>query len=235
MYRASNTTTGAVVAERLRPAHTHWTRLKGLLGTRTLAPGDGLWIRPCRQVHMVGMRYAIDLVFLDDGHRIVRTVSGLAPHRISPKVVEAQSVLELPVGTIAGADLTAGATLAIEGEEETRKRRPVEAVGIILCNVLFAALYAVFVSVHYAHAHRTGQWATTLPIMAQEALLVGLFLTRRRSMATSARLLDWAVGIAGTFLPHGLSCGVSFLEGSCGATYRKSGFADDSTCLGFLC
>jgi uncharacterized membrane protein (UPF0127 family) len=113
VYRAREASRGAVLAERLRPAHTHWTRLRGLLGTRSLPPGDGLWIRPCRQVHMFGMRYAIDVVFLDDTHRVVGLAPDLEPGRISPKVREATSVLELPAGTIAAAGLLAGAQLEI--------------------------------------------------------------------------------------------------------------------------
>jgi hypothetical protein len=34
MYRARDAAIGVVLAERLRAAHTHWTQLKGLLGTR---------------------------------------------------------------------------------------------------------------------------------------------------------------------------------------------------------
>lgn len=100
--------------ERLRLAHTHWTRLRGLLGTRSLAEGEGLWLKPCRQVHMFGMRYAIDVVFLDEGLRVVGAVSELAPNRISPKVGRAESVLELPVGSIARSGLVEGTELAIE-------------------------------------------------------------------------------------------------------------------------
>ena len=114
MLRARDATTGRVVAERLRVADTHWTRLRGLLGTSSLPRGEGLWIRPCRQVHMFGMRYAIDVVFLDDRHHVVHVVSDLAPGRISPKVNGATSVLELPAGTIARLGLTAGARLEIE-------------------------------------------------------------------------------------------------------------------------
>jgi uncharacterized membrane protein (UPF0127 family) len=105
---------GAVVADRLRVADTHWTRLRGLLGTSVLAVGDGLWIRPCRQVHMFWMRYAIDVVFLDDASRIVGLVPELRPWRISPLVRAATSVVELPAGTIARADLREGQALTIE-------------------------------------------------------------------------------------------------------------------------
>jgi hypothetical protein len=119
MYRARDTATGVVLAERLRAAHTHWTRLKGLLGTRSLDPGDGLWLKPCNQVHMIGMRYAIDVVFLDKDHRVVRAISGLQPGTISPKMAGAASVLELPVGTLLRADLREGAQIEIAGQPAT--------------------------------------------------------------------------------------------------------------------
>src|SRR5262245_22465975 len=113
MYRVRELTSGQVLAERLRSANTHWTRLRGLLGTRTLPAGDGLWIRPCRQVHMFGMRYAIDVVFVDAEQRVVGLTSELQPGRVSPKVATATSVLELPVGTIARTGLQLGTQLEI--------------------------------------------------------------------------------------------------------------------------
>ena len=102
-----------MIVERLRIADTHLTRLRGLLGTSELPVGNGLWIRPCRQVHMFGMRYAIDVVFLDEATRIVRLVTNLRPWRVSPLVREAMSVLELPAGTIARTGLRPGTTVRI--------------------------------------------------------------------------------------------------------------------------
>ena len=104
---------GVSLADRLRPAHTHWTRLRGLLGTRRLESGQGLWIKPCNQVHMFGMRYAIDVVFLDDTGRIVGLTEALAPWRVSPLVKAATSVIELPAGTIAQTGLAAGQAITI--------------------------------------------------------------------------------------------------------------------------
>lgn len=190
---------GAVFADRLRAAHTHWTRLRGLLGTRALPSGGGLWLRPCRQVHMFGMRYAVDLVFLDAHGRVLETVPSLPPNSVSPCVSAAASVLELPVGTIARAGLLPGAAVTIEGEAAASDA--FERLVPLLGNAGLAALYAFFAAAHLAHARRTGQWATTLPIVLQEALLVGLFLSRRRSLAYSHRLGDWVLGIAGTWLP----------------------------------
>ncbi len=190
-----------MIAERLHLAHTRWTRLKGLLGTRSLEPGDGLWLKPCNQVHMIGMRYAIDVVFLDDDRRVVRTIADLAPGRISPKVKLATSVLELPAGTGARLGLSEGTQIEIDGNASPAARIRTDAVRAALCNITLAVLYAFFAVAHFAAAQRTGQWETTMPIVAQEALLGGLFLTRRRSVATSTRLLDWVIGVAGTFLP----------------------------------
>jgi hypothetical protein len=114
VFRASNAANGSVIADHLRLADTHWTRMRGLLGTNPLEPGHGLWIRPCRQVHMVGMRYAIDLLFLDDEHRAVHTIAGLAPNRISRKVSQASSVLELPTGTLERCQIEVGTVIDLE-------------------------------------------------------------------------------------------------------------------------
>ena len=102
-----------MIAERLRVADTHWTRLRGLLGTSDFPAGNGLWIRPCRQVHMFGMRYAIDVVFLDDACRVVGLTPDLAPWKISPLCRTATSVLELPVGAIRTSQLAIGSTLSM--------------------------------------------------------------------------------------------------------------------------
>jgi uncharacterized membrane protein (UPF0127 family) len=121
-----------VLASALSLAHTHWTRLRGLLGTSRLDAGHGLWLKPCKQIHMFGMRYAIDAVFLDGRHRVVHTEAGLAPWRVSPRVADAESVIELPSGTLAHVPLTRGARIAIEVPPARRHR-----VGSGLWNVFF--------------------------------------------------------------------------------------------------
>lgn len=198
MYRASEGTSGIVVAERLRPAHTHWTRLRGLVGTSGLAPGEGLWIRPCRQVHMFGMRYPIDVVFLDERLDVVHAIRELRPWKVSPKVKAATSVLELPAGTVARLGLASGARLAIEGESQAPSGGW---IGPLVLNALLAVFYGLFAAAHVRLLGETGQWATVLPILLHETLLVGFFLVRRRSRETSGRTRDWLLGIAGTFLP----------------------------------
>jgi protein-S-isoprenylcysteine O-methyltransferase Ste14/uncharacterized membrane protein (UPF0127 family) len=204
MYRASDGASGIVVADRLRSAHTHWTRLRGLLGTAGLAPGEGLWIRPCRQVHMFGMRYPIDVVFLDERLGVVHTIPGLAPWAMSPRIGAATSVIELPAGTLARVGVTPGARLVIANGTPADGVAPAvkgAAWGAVGLNCVLAAFYALFAAAHWDLLRRTGEWGTVLPILLQETLLVVLFLIRRPSRATSTRPADWALGVVGTFLP----------------------------------
>ena len=84
-------------------ADTHWTRLRGLLGTPSgdFRNGCGLWIVPCRGVHTLGMAFPIDVLYLDASMQVIHIERGLQPWRFSPIRVRASSVLELPSRTAA--------------------------------------------------------------------------------------------------------------------------------------
>lgn len=103
---------GAVLAERCKVAGTYFLRLKGLLGTAALAPGDGLLLTPCWAIHTVGMRYPLDVVFLDGENRVLKVVAGLSPGR-GVAYPPASKVLELPAGTVALTGTQRGDRLAI--------------------------------------------------------------------------------------------------------------------------
>jgi uncharacterized membrane protein (UPF0127 family) len=74
-------------------------RTKGLLGRKSLEPGEGMWIVPCEAVHTFGMRFPIDLVYLDRKQRVKKVRSNVVPWRLSA-CLSAHSILELPSGTI---------------------------------------------------------------------------------------------------------------------------------------
>ena len=70
-----------------------------LLGLALLDPeeaGEGLLLPRCRCVHTFGMRFALDLVFLDRAGRVVGLRHGAPPRRIA-FCSDATAVLELPV------------------------------------------------------------------------------------------------------------------------------------------
>jgi uncharacterized membrane protein (UPF0127 family) len=81
---------------------------------RRLEEGGGMWIAPCNGIHMLGMRFPIDAVFLDRRLRVVRIVHRLRPWRMVPLVWRAHSVVELPAGHAVRAELEVGEQLAVE-------------------------------------------------------------------------------------------------------------------------
>lgn len=66
----------------IRKAWSVLGRMKGLLGLKGLAKGDWLWLKPCGAIHTVGMRFTIDVVFLDRQLRVVKVVCGVKPWRL---------------------------------------------------------------------------------------------------------------------------------------------------------
>jgi hypothetical protein len=107
LYRVTNRTRQSELASRGEVASHGATRRKGLLGRMGLGAGEGLWIVPCEAVHTFGMKFAIDLVYLDRRNRVVKTRSAVVPGRISA-CLSAHSVLELPPGTVCATETRRG-------------------------------------------------------------------------------------------------------------------------------
>lgn len=95
-----NQRTGQIIARRVVWAHGWLERLKGLLGTQTLDEQSGMWLKPCRSIHTLGMNYAIDVVFLDRQNKICQLSSQVRPYRACTAPLRTQSALELPAGRI---------------------------------------------------------------------------------------------------------------------------------------
>jgi hypothetical protein len=106
--RVTNLERDSVLGERVQVAETWWSRLRGLLGHSPLKRSEGLLIRPCRAVHMLGMRYPIDVAFLDPEGRMLAAYAELAPCRLSRYHRQAAAALELPAGTLAASGTLVG-------------------------------------------------------------------------------------------------------------------------------
>ena len=98
---AKNVDTGMVIADRIAVAATRQTRRTGLLKHTSLPAGEGLWIVPCRGVHTFGMKFAIDVVALDDAGRVIDVVQEMKPRRIRLPRRGTAGILELPAGWLA--------------------------------------------------------------------------------------------------------------------------------------
>jgi uncharacterized membrane protein (UPF0127 family) len=78
-------------------AQSRWRRLVGLALRRRPAPDQVLLLPRCRSVHTFGMRFAIDVVFLDSEGRVVRLVAGVGPGRVV-SCRDAAAVVEVEAG-----------------------------------------------------------------------------------------------------------------------------------------
>jgi uncharacterized membrane protein (UPF0127 family) len=106
---------GIKVAVADRPS----ARLAGLAGMRWMPRRTGLLIPDCRSVHTYGMRFALDLIWLDDEGRIVDVVGSARPGRIV-RLPYARAVVESAAGT--GAAFFAALATAHPGSIPTTRR-----------------------------------------------------------------------------------------------------------------
>lgn len=120
--QAFNRTRQTCLADALAVADTHWTRLRGLvgLGPDDFRNGSGLWIVPCHGVHTLGMRFALDVLYLDQALTVIHIQRGLQPWRFAPVRMQATSVLELPCDRAAATSTDVGDRIEITTERNGR-------------------------------------------------------------------------------------------------------------------
>ena len=94
-----NERTKAPVATRVEIAATRRTRRRGLLGRDRLDEASAMLLAPCVAVHTAGMRFAIDVVFVDRQGYAVKVVRNLRPWRIA-LATEGRAVIEMAAGSL---------------------------------------------------------------------------------------------------------------------------------------
>lgn len=87
----------------VRHAHDPLARLIGLAGLRSLPRDAGLLLPRTRSIHTFGMRFALDLVWLDRGGRVVQVDRHVPPRRLCA-CRTARAVIELPAGAAGTCD-----------------------------------------------------------------------------------------------------------------------------------
>ena len=86
-------------------ADTRGARRRGLLGRDSFA--GAIVLRPCRWVHTIGMRFPIDVAFLDADGTVIKTMQ-MHRRRIGIPVWRAHSVVEASAGAFARWGLRVG-------------------------------------------------------------------------------------------------------------------------------
>ena len=77
--RVVNESKQSVLGARIRMADSLGSRLRGFLFRTRPVMGEGLFLAPCKGVHMFGMRFPLDVLIIDQAGRIIATHAPLAP------------------------------------------------------------------------------------------------------------------------------------------------------------
>lgn len=93
-----STADGRVIAEHCILADNFGSRLKGLLGKKGLEKGEALMLVPCNAIHTMGMRFAIDTIFIDKKGAVLKIYPDLRPNKPGVKVLGAYAVIEITSG-----------------------------------------------------------------------------------------------------------------------------------------
>jgi len=99
ILKVVNTKDKKVIGDKIELADTFFARFKGLLGRTGLQEGQGILLIPCSSIHCIGMKFAIDVIFMDIDRRVIRIRENMKPGT-SESGRGAYSVLEVAGGVV---------------------------------------------------------------------------------------------------------------------------------------
>jgi uncharacterized membrane protein (UPF0127 family) len=108
-----NITKNLVLAEKVEKAVSFHSRLKGLLGRKTMNANETLWIIRCSSIHTFFMNFSIDVVFVDHSLKVRARYENVKPWRLVSTVWGAKSVFEFAAGAIAKGKIEVGDQLNV--------------------------------------------------------------------------------------------------------------------------
>lgn len=95
-----NLTRNTILAEKVVFARDFKSRLVGLIGRHSLNTMTAMVFPRCSAIHTFFMRFAIDVLFIDDKNKVVGKIENMLPYRISPLFFRAKTCIEIPAGTL---------------------------------------------------------------------------------------------------------------------------------------
>lgn len=110
---------GRCVAREVRIADSFTSRSIGLLRNQSITEQQGLLLLPGGSIHTLGMRFPVDVVFLDRRMRVLNLAPNVAPRRLRLGPPGTARVLELAAGRIATVGLLIGTYIVVEHEMRT--------------------------------------------------------------------------------------------------------------------
>lgn len=87
-----------LLLENIEVAESFFSRGKGLLGRLNLEMQQGLWIKPCNNIHTFFMKFNIDCIFIDRQMHVTRVIHDVKPFRMLGPFWKSHSVIEASAG-----------------------------------------------------------------------------------------------------------------------------------------
>ena len=109
---------GVVLTSNADAAYSFISRFKGLMFRKSIADDYALHIKPCNQIHMLNMKFAIDVIYLDKTLSVVKVDKDVQPGAICKTVKGAHSVVEVKSGTASRLGIVQGDRLEITIHEK---------------------------------------------------------------------------------------------------------------------
>lgn len=95
-----NLTNDLLITSNCILADTFKSRYKGLIGNKKIDDDFCLALIPCNQIHMFFMKFAIDVIYLDNNNKVCGIDYGLKPWKIGTKRKNVKKVLEFNEGFV---------------------------------------------------------------------------------------------------------------------------------------
>lgn len=106
-----------IITDNAQRADNFFTRFKGLMFVKEIEDNYALHITPCNQIHMLNMRFALDVIYLDQNSRVVRVDENVQPGKICKTVRNAKSVIEMKASAAAKLGINQGDVLEMTVEK----------------------------------------------------------------------------------------------------------------------
>lgn len=103
-----------VLFSKLIRMDTFRSRLLGLLTKKSVGHDEAYWFDRCSSIHMIGMKFPIDVIFLSGDLRVIKMVNDLKPWRFTASL-KAKSAIEVKAGQCATIGLKVGDHLRLSG------------------------------------------------------------------------------------------------------------------------
>lgn len=107
-YKLVNLYKESLLLDNVEIADSFFSRLRGLLGRTELKEGQGLIIKPCNSIHTFGMKFPIDVAFVDQNNKVIKIMENTAKAKVSPIVKNSKYVIEARSGEFQAKNLQVG-------------------------------------------------------------------------------------------------------------------------------